>query len=543
MSRALLLALCLTGCSACESAPDVDCGDSAQEVTLAGLLAEMTDREALARPADPQFTAAMASSYDRRSTARSEPGWFANDDAQQFDATITVNGREEHVLLDVDGPGVITRIWTATPRGTLRIYLDGSEQPVIEEDFTELVSGEVEPFVAPFAYRVGNHGVASCAPDQPDGAGNLYFPIPYANGARVTIDDRQIFYHVSHRRYAEGTSVETYGPRALAAARCALEAASQALAEPPPPGGEAREETLSVDADGATVTVEGGDDGGLLTRLSVRVPELDEAALRATVVELAFDRVTTVRAPLPELLGGGGPGLASVTSLLATTEERTLTLDAVMPFRERAAVTLRTAGASYQAQVSVLVRGVDYAEYGRVLNARWMPYRVVPTATPSEHTQLEVSGAGSYLGNVLDVTNSSRAWWGEGDERIYLNGEEFPSFFGTGTEDYFGYAWCGATVFTRPYHGQSRVQGPETYGRSSLYRWHVLDRIPFTDGLRFDLETTHWKTYARVGYEALHLWYGAPTEAAALDASPLPEIAAHPPEAADRDDIPHRWDP
>lgn len=32
-------------------------------------------------------------------------------------------------------------------------------------------------------------------------------------------------------------------------------------------------------------------------------------------------------------------------------------------------------------------------------------------------------------------------WWGEGDEKFFVDGEKFPSSFGTGSEDYIGYAW------------------------------------------------------------------------------------------------------
>ena len=37
---------------------------------------------------------------------------------------------------------------------------------------------------------------------------------------------------------------------------------------------------------------------------------------------------------------------------------------------------------------------------------------------------------------------SAGGWWGEGDEKFFVDGEKFPSTFGTGSEDYFGYAWC-----------------------------------------------------------------------------------------------------
>lgn len=33
-------------------------------------------------------------------------------------------------------------------------------------------------------------------------------------------------------------------------------------------------------------------------------------------------------------------------------------------------------------------------------------------------------------------------WWGEGDEKLFVDGEKFPSTFGTGSEDYVGYAWA-----------------------------------------------------------------------------------------------------
>jgi hypothetical protein len=39
--------------------------------------------------------------------------------------------------------------------------------------------------------------------------------------------------------------------------------------------------------------------------------------------------------------------------------------------------------------------------------------------------------------------NPVTIWWGEGDEKIWVDGEAFPSIFGTGTEDYYAYSWGG----------------------------------------------------------------------------------------------------
>ena len=53
-----------------------------------------------------------------------------------------------------------------------------------------------------------------------------------------------------------------------------------------------------------------------------------------------------------------------------------------------------------------------------------------------------------YVGDCLTLFNTVYAWRGEGDEKIYVDGESFPSHFGTGTEDYYGYAWCRPERFT-----------------------------------------------------------------------------------------------
>ena len=66
------------------------------------------------------------------------------------------------------------------------------------------------------------------------------------------------------------------------------------------------------------------------------------------------------------------------------------------------------------------------------------------------------------------------------------------SHFGTGTEDYYGYGWTDPTLFSRPYHAQTRADGPVNFGHTSLNRLHVLDAIPFQRRLRFDMEVSHW---------------------------------------------------
>ena len=65
---------------------------------------------------------------------------------------------------------------------------------------------------------------------------------------------------------------------------------------------------------------------------------------------------------------------------------------------------------------------------------------------------LQTEGRGRFCGVTLHVWNPRGGWWGEGDEKFFVDGEKFPSTFGTGSEDYFGYAWCNPHLFQRPYH-------------------------------------------------------------------------------------------
>ena len=56
------------------------------------------------------------------------------------------------------------------------------------------------------------------------------------------------------------------------------------------------------------------------------------------------------------------------------------------------------------------------------------------------------------MGTVYAVRTRSPSWFGEGDEMIYIDGEEKPSIRGTGTEDYFLSAW-GLKLNSTPYFG------------------------------------------------------------------------------------------
>jgi hypothetical protein len=153
-----------------------------------------------------------------------------------------------------------------------------------------------------------------------------------------------------------------------------------------------------------------------------------------------------------------------------------------------------------------------------------------PNEPTHEYTLAQIRGDGVYVGTRLNVSNTEAAWWGEGDEKIWLDGEAFPSFFGTGTEDYFGYAYCSNERFSSAYVGQPLAGARVNYGRAALYRFHVPDPIRFRSGLRFDLEVNHWGDSGRpVAHDAIVYFYARPgAQVKSTEVAPfsIPELPA-----------------
>jgi hypothetical protein len=123
---------------------------------------------------------------------------------------------------------------------------------------------------------------------------------------------------------------------------------------------------------------------------------------------------------------------------------------------------------------------------------------------------------------LLNVFNPTPAWWGEGDEKIYVDGEAFPSTFGTGTEDYFGYAWCDPHPYSNPFHAQTRCDGPANHGNTSNIRLQVLDQVPWSESVVFDLEVWHWKA-VKVDYGSIAFFFAG--EGAHVQPGPTTDLS------------------
>ena len=101
----------------------------------------------------------------------------------------------------------------------------------------------------------------------------------------------------------------------------------------------------------------------------------------------------------------------------------------------------------------------------------------------------DIQGKGHFIGLNYYVQNPSTAWYGEGDDMWFIDGEKIPSIVGTGTEDFFNTSWCPKEPFQSPFFGYPRVNNETGWlGRTHAYRFFINDPIFFEKSLKATIE-------------------------------------------------------
>ena len=164
-----------------------------------------------------------------------------------------------------------------------------------------------------------------------------------------------------------------------------------------------------------------------------------------------------------------------------------------MPFRKSARIEIVNES---EKPISLLYYNIDWIKKDRI--PKDTPYfyaqyrQEYPAEKGKDYLILDTKGKGHYVGTVLSVRTRSPSWFGEGDEKIYIDGEQNASIWGTGTEDYFLSAWglkkTSTPYFGVPYFDQWGIVGSHT----SAYRWHINDPIVFNKGIKVTIEHFGW---------------------------------------------------
>jgi hypothetical protein len=497
-----------------------------ETLSYVDLVKRMIDLEHLAVLPVPGEKCAQWSSYDRGSKYDEAAGkyvnWGANGDGSHF---IRKEG-EGTVMAEMEGPGCIWRIWSArAEQGHVKIFLDGQPQPTIDLPFIEYFDAQHAPFTYPMlCYQMSKLGSRG---------ENLYFPIPYQKSCKIMADPGWgRYYHFTYGTFPKGTKVPTFQPQLAAEEVEALRKVDAFFREglgSDPAGGRKAAQTVSRSvraAAGRVAPVIELSGPGAITALRVKMNFKDRAdemaALRRLVLQITFDGQPkpAVWCPLGDFFGTA-PGVNHYQSLTTGMTAEGFYCYWYMPFAQSAVVEVandcpddREIG--FEVVHAPLARpfqglGHFHAKWHRDLAA-------VREDRRPDWVMLSAGGRGRFCGVMLHVWNPRGGWWGEGDEKFFVDGEKFPSTFGTGSEDYFGYAWCNPALFQRPYHCQTMTQ--QNKGHQSVLRWHVGDNVPFQTSFEGCIEK-YFANERPTLYACLPCWYLAPDGVDPLEPVPV----------------------
>lgn len=257
---------------------------------------------------------------------------------------------------------------------------------------------------------------------------------------------------------------------------------------------------------------------------------------RTQILRIYWDDCDTpsVECPLGDFFASGWEKFSQISSIpICVNPGRAFNCYWLMPFRRSCRITLENRGDTE----SVIFYQVDYTltdipDDAAYFHAQFR--RVNPLPYKEVYTILDgVKGQGQYVGTYIAWGSNNNGWWGEGEIKFYIDGdEEYPTICGTGTEDYFCGSYnfdpdnSGYRDFSGPYTGFSVIRGDGNYisqQRFSMYRFHITDPIRFEKDLKVTIQALGWRSKGRYlplqdDIASVAFWYQT------LPAAPFPPL-------------------
>ncbi len=471
----------------------------AQDLPAPGM-ARLHRLDLLPRFKDSVFVGSV-SSYDRTG---------GNDDGFSGKYSYVAKEGDDLVVADLQGPGVIHRIWTPTPSEDLfDFYFDGESEPRISVKFRDIFTGTQPPFVSPL---VGY------------GAGGFYsyVPLPFQKSCKIVARAKRVqFYQINYSRYASNTAVTTWSPTSSAddledqRKAAALFASSGSDISPyvVPPGSTARVEEKSISlAPGATAAVFESNAAGRVVGLRFTPAAVLQGKDRGVILRITWDDSPqpAVECPAGDFFGYAF-GRPAMKSLLVGTSGNTSYCYYPMPFDRSAKIELVsqcTEGPPVELCAAVLyVPEARRSDEGKFY-AIWR--RENPTEKGTPFTFVHTEGRGHLVGCILQAQGmeSGNTYFFEGDDQTTIDGQL--TVHGTGSEDFFNGGW-----YDVPDRWEKQLSFPlsgclgyqKHLGRTGGYRLMLGDAYAFRETVRQTIEHAPTGNDLRTDYAAVTYVY------------------------------------
>jgi len=260
---------------------------------------------------------------------------------------------------------------------------------------------------------------------------------------------------------------------------------------------------------GKTATILDMEGPAMITRIWITIDSRDPHFLRRIILRMFWDgeKNPSVEVPVGDFFGTGFQYKHYMSAFTGMTSGGYYCYFP-MPFNRSARIEVENQTGQ---EVYAFYYHIDVQQFEELLDedvayfhAQWR--REIRTAPGENYVILEAEGEGHFVGVNMSMESYGRGLgYLEGDEMVYVDGEKFPSVYGTGTEDYFTSGWYFRDgEFSAPYHGL--IVKDDSLGRIAAYRFHVGDAIPFKRFIRFTIEHGHANSEI-CDYSSTAFWY------------------------------------
>ncbi len=444
-------------------------------------MAQLYRLDLLPRLSDSVFVGSV-SSYDRTG---------GNDDGFSGKYSYVAQEGDALVIADLEGPGVIYRIWTPTPSDDLfEFYFDGEAEPRIRVTFRNMFTGTEAPFVSPLAGY---------------GAGGFYsyVPLPYAKSCKIVARAARVqFYQVNYAKYPANAAVTTWSAspspaevqdRQQAQTLFASSGSdiSKYVAAPGIPLAT-QDKSISLPP-GSAATLFESREGGRILGIRISPASALQGKDRGLVLRMVWDsdKQPSVLCPAGDFFGYAW-GRPATKSLLIGTANNTSYCYFPMPYDQTAKIELiseRPDGPPVELRAEVVYATQPRQSDEGKFHAVWR--RENPTTKGLPFTFVETEGRGQLVGCILQAQGmvTGNTYFFEGDDQTTIDGKL--TIHGTGSEDFFNGGWYDVPdrwekQLSFPLSGCLAYQ--KHLGRTGGYRFMIGDAYAFRQSILQTIE-------------------------------------------------------
>jgi hypothetical protein len=409
------------------------------------------------------------------------------------------------VVADIQGAGVINRIWTPTPStDTLKFYFDGENLPRIALPFIDLFTGKLYPFTTPLC---GNE----------IGGYYCYLPIPFAKSLKIIYQgDGLKFHQIQYRKLSGNRPVKSFSFDYFNKHRDVLRQIASAWENISPdnsiPGFKARQLNVSLSS-GEEKSLFELHTGGRIVGIEINAENDWQNADPQLILTARWDRESQYAFHLPfHKFFGYAFGNAAMHSRFIGANRDMYYCYFPMPFDSAAVLSLKYEGCPDK---EVIVSGTVYYTESRRDKCREGKFyaqsrREYEPEKGQPYRIADIKGRGHYVGTILTAQGLEEGmtlFW-EGDDCSLVDGEM--RMHGTGSEDYFNGGWYAVADrwdrgISLPLHGSLLYDLKR--GRTGGYRLLIADKIPFNSSYQLTMEHGPEKNEIAVDYASVGFFY------------------------------------